>query len=46
MTLLEKWREMAYSNEENEKESTKFWSNYFLIEQGIYEKILATLMRL
>ncbi|MBQ9766183.1 MAG: SEC-C domain-containing protein [Lachnospiraceae bacterium] len=41
MTLLENWRELAYSNEENEQESTKFWSNYFLIEQGIYEKILA-----
>lgn len=41
MTLLETWREMAYSNEENEQNSTKFWSNYFVIEQGIYEKLLA-----
>ncbi len=41
MTLLETWREMAYSSEENGQENTKFWNNYFLIEQGIYEKILA-----
>jgi len=41
MTLLEKWREMAYSQEQNERDSAKFWSNYFVIEQGIYEKILA-----
>lgn len=41
MTLLENWREMAYSHEQDERESAKFWSNYFVIEQGIYEKILA-----
>ena len=41
MTLLEKWREMAYSQEQNERDSAKFWNNYFVIEQGIYEKILA-----
>ena len=41
MTLLEKWREMAYSQEQDERESAKFWNNYFIIEQGIYEKILA-----
>ncbi|MBE5949061.1 MAG: SEC-C domain-containing protein [Lachnospiraceae bacterium] len=41
MTLLEKWREMAYSSEQDERESAKFWNNYFIIEQGIYEKILA-----
>lgn len=41
MTLLENWREMAYSREQDERESAKFWNNYFVIEQGIYEKILA-----
>ncbi len=41
MTLLEKWREMAYSQEQNERDSARFWNNYFIIEQGIYEKILA-----
>ena len=41
MTLLENWREMAYSQEQDERESAKFWNNYFIIEQGIYEKILA-----
>ena len=41
MTLLETWRNQAYSEEISEKESTAFWQNYFLIEKGIYEKILA-----
>ena len=41
MTLLENWREMAYSQEQDERESAKFWNNYFIIEQGIYEKLLA-----
>lgn len=41
MSLLETWREMAYQQEEDEKESAKFWNNYFVIEQGIYEKILS-----
>ena len=37
MTLLETWRNQAYSEEMNEKEGTAFWEHYFLIEKGIYE---------
>lgn len=40
MTLLETWRELAYSQEKSEKESNLFWANYFNIEKGIYEKLL------
>ena len=41
MTLLEIWRKQAYSEEVSEKESTEFWTNYFQIEKGIYERILS-----
>lgn len=41
MTLLEAWREEAYSEEVSEQASTAFWKNYFLIEKGIYEKLLS-----
>lgn len=41
MTLLETWRSQAYSEEVSEKESTEFWTNYFQIEKGIYERILS-----
>ncbi len=40
MTLLENWRETAYSAEKSQQESAKFWNDYFLLEQGIYEQIL------
>lgn len=42
MTLLEAWRNEAYSEEISEKESTALWTHYFQIEQGIYEQILST----
>lgn len=41
MTLLATWRNQAYSEEMSEKEGTAFWEHYFLIEKGIYEKILS-----
>lgn len=41
LTLLETWRGIAYSTEVSQQESDKFWSNYFVLEQGIYEQILA-----
>lgn len=41
MSLLETWRNTAYSQEMTQKESNELWSRYFLIEKGIYEKILA-----
>lgn len=43
MSLLTEWREYAYSQEmTNTKAGEKFWANYFVIEKGIYEELLAT----
>lgn len=40
MALLQKWRDMAYSQKEDKGKLQKFWANYFLIEKGIYEQLL------
>ena len=40
MGLLQTWRETAYSQEEDKKKLEKFWSDYFLLEKGVYEKLL------
>lgn len=40
MSLLEQWRETAYSKEMNKTQLQKFWSTYFAIEKEIYEKLL------
>ena len=40
MALLQKWRDVAYSQEAYRGQLQKFWTNYFLIEKGIYEKLL------
>jgi hypothetical protein len=40
-TLLEIWRGNAYSSQKTQQESSRFWGQYFNIEKGIYEKILA-----
>lgn len=41
MSLLEKWREVAYSQEVNEKNGGRdFWAPYFVKEQSVYEKFL------
>jgi Predicted metal-binding protein related to the C-terminal domain of SecA len=41
MSLLSEWREYAYGLDTNQKEGQLFWANYFNIEKGIYEQILA-----
>ncbi len=41
MTLLEKWRQEAYEKEMNQAEADEFWKHYFILEKGIYEKILS-----
>lgn len=41
MSLLTEWREEAYSKDMNKKEGQLYWGNYFAIEKGIYEKLLA-----
>lgn len=40
MSLLQQWRDMAYSQEADQAQLQKFWTNYFMIEKGIYEKLL------
>ena len=40
MGLLQEWRDVAYSQEADKAQLQKFWTNYFLIEKGIYEKLL------
>lgn len=39
MSLLENWRETAYQEQE-EGQQKKFWTNYFEMEQGVYEQLL------
>lgn len=42
MSLLQEWRDYAYSQEMSQGEKAQmFWANYFQLEQGIYEKLLA-----
>lgn len=40
MGLLEQWRDEAYSQETDKKVLQKFWTDYFLVEKGIYESLL------
>lgn len=41
MSLLTDWRDSAYGQESDQRAVQLFWANYFNIEKGIYEKILA-----
>ena len=41
MGLLQEWREIAYNQETDKKQLQKVWTEYFLIEKGIYEKLLS-----
>ncbi|MGI6094762.1 MAG: SEC-C metal-binding domain-containing protein [Lachnospiraceae bacterium] len=41
MGLLKNWRDIAYANQNDRGKLQKFWTNYFLIEKGIYEQLLA-----
>lgn len=41
MTLLENWRDTAYSQETEPGALQEFWGTYFEIEKGIYEQLLA-----
>lgn len=40
MALLENWQKVAYNENTNKQELQKFWQRYFLIEKGVYEKLL------
>lgn len=39
-TLLEQWRDTAYSKEMDRNAVQQFWGTYFEIEKGIYEQLL------
>lgn len=39
-TLLEQWRDTAYSQNMDKTALQNFWGNYFQIEKEIYEKLL------
>ena len=41
MALLEKWRKMAYNENEDKNKLQKLWADYFEVEKGIYQKLLA-----
>ena len=41
MALLQDWRETAYSQEADKKQLQAFWADYFQLEKGIYEQLLA-----
>ena len=40
MSLLQTWRDTAYSQEMDKNMLQKFWGTYFQIEKAIYEKLL------
>lgn len=41
MGLLKDWRDHAYSLDDRTKEGQVFWQKYFIVEKGIYEKLLS-----
>ena len=41
MSLLEQWREVAYDQEADKRLLATFWKDYFAVEKGIYEQLLA-----
>jgi hypothetical protein len=40
MALLEQWQSIAYNEKADKNELQKFWQRYFLLEKGVYEKLL------
>ena len=40
MPILDQWKKIAYNEKTDKGQLQKFWQNYFLIEKGIYEKLL------
>ena len=41
MALLQEWRDMAYSQNTDKQTLQNFWTQYFQLEKGIYEQLLA-----
>lgn len=40
MALLDEWKKIAYNEKADKDELQNFWQRYFLLEKGIYEKLL------
>ena len=40
MALLQEWQKIAYNDKANKGELQRFWQRYFLLEKGVYEKLL------
>ena len=40
MALLQEWRKVAYDDKADQQKLQRFWQNYFLLEKGVYEKLL------
>lgn len=41
MALLENWQKVAYNEKTDKQELQRFWQRYFLLEKGVYEKLLS-----
>ena len=41
MALLEQWQAIAYNEKADRGELQKFWTRYFALEKGVYEKLLS-----
>ena len=42
MSLLQDWRDIAYDQQADKRKLQKFWTDYFLLEKGIYEQLLSS----
>ena len=40
MALLEEWQKIAYNQQADRGKLQKFWQRYFMLEKGVYEKLL------
>ena len=41
MGLLQEWQKIAYNEKANKQDLNRFWQRYFLLEKGVYEKLLS-----
>lgn len=41
MALLQEWHKIAYNEKANKQDLNRFWQRYFMIEKGVYEKLLS-----
>ena len=40
MALLQRWHEIAYNEKLDQRQLQNFWQRYFMLEKGVYEKLL------